>query len=194
MSKLSDIPIPRRMRALPRDHRGYPVPFVVLRDADNKPHFAINNDLRVLKCLREERCPICGYRLDKIIWFIGGPGSAFHDNGRYLDPPMHEECAMYALQVCPYLAAPNYDGCVDAGTLDPTKLPRDCPAVFMNLSQDDTHPQIFAAVATWGRTFKATYPHYITPARPYVRVEFWRHGVKLSDVTPEGTDYMHLLV
>lgn len=88
------------------------------------PHFAINNDLLALKCLRE-KLPVCGYRLDKVIWFVGGPRSAFHGFGRYLDPPMREECATYALQVCPYLAAPNYSGRVDAAGLDPTKLPKE---------------------------------------------------------------------
>lgn len=75
------IPIPKRMRALQRDRRGLPVPFIVLRDTDGRPHFTINDSQRQLKCIREKRCPICGNRLDKVMWFVGGPLSAFHDAG-----------------------------------------------------------------------------------------------------------------
>lgn len=35
--------IPAQMQHLDRDKRGLPIPFIVLRDNDNKPHFTIND-------------------------------------------------------------------------------------------------------------------------------------------------------
>src|SRR5436190_18407869 len=112
-----EIPIPKKMKALGKDERGYPIPYIVLRDANNKPNFAANNTLRQLKSLVEKRCPICGSKLDQLLWFVGGPLSAFHEHGKYLDTAMHYECMTYALQVCPYLAAPHYAGNANAEAL-----------------------------------------------------------------------------
>lgn len=48
-----DVKIPRQMRALMRDKRGYPVPYTVLRDSDGVPHFAVNDSARVSRCIKE---------------------------------------------------------------------------------------------------------------------------------------------
>ena len=44
------IAVPERMKHLDRDHRGYPIPYIVFRDSDNKPHFTINDDTKVCRC------------------------------------------------------------------------------------------------------------------------------------------------
>ncbi len=181
----SDVPVPKRMRALQRDPRGYPIPFVVLRNLDNKPHFTINNDRRVSRCIAEKRCPVCGSRLDSVFWFVGGPLSAFHPNGAYLDPPMHYECMEYALRVCPYLAAPKYAGRIDAGNVDPARLAPEM-RVMLDPTMIPERPSLFVAVATAGqrtgrRIEKGFGPKYLYPRRPYAAIEYWRYGVKLSD-------------
>jgi hypothetical protein len=133
------------------------------------------------QCRRESRCPICGYKLTRVLWFAGGPLSAFDPNGRYFDPAVHGECARYAIQVCPYLAAaPNYSGRVDAATLDPKKLPKGCPALFMDLTQIPERPEVFVVIATRSQSIEPEYPHYITPGHPYVAVEYCRHGQQLT--------------
>src|SRR5215472_13925800 len=96
--------VPSRMAHLPLDPRGYPIPANVYRDAQGRPHFTINDDRKRLEQLRRDACPICDQSLYIGRWFVGGPLSAFHPNGAYIDLPMHHECATYALQVCPYLA------------------------------------------------------------------------------------------
>ena len=40
-------PVPKMMRTLPRDARGYPIPFIVVIDRAGKPQFTINDAQRV---------------------------------------------------------------------------------------------------------------------------------------------------
>jgi len=178
-----DVAIPRRMRALQRDARGYPVPYVILRDTDNRPHFTINDDRRRNRCLRERRCQICGNRLDPLLWFVGGPRSAFDPHGWYNDTAMHHECMKYAMQVCPYLAAPAYFGRIDTVTLDPAKLPKGCPAIFFDATQIPERPPVFVAVASAAQEIATHPPYYVRPVRPYAAVEYWHCGALL---TPEA--------
>jgi len=173
-----EVPIPKRMSMLRRDSRGYPIPFNVLRDVDGKPFFAINDDRVRARCLKEKRCAICGYRLDKLMWLVGGPLSAFHENGCYQDTPLHHDCMTYALQVCPYLSMPNYLGRIDAAGLDPAKLPAGMPAVLVDHTQIAERPEVFVAVAILKYAF--TDNGYIKPERPYKQVEYWRDGKQVS--------------
>jgi hypothetical protein len=134
--------IPARMAHLPRDHRGYPIPAMVLIDDGGRPHFQINDERKRQKCIEEDRCAICGTKLFRGRWFVGGPLSAFSERGSYIDPPLHQECAEFALAVCPYLAAPHYGKEIGVKTLkgrsatgigiaiDPTTLP-DRPPFFV---------------------------------------------------------------
>ena len=135
------VPIPARMAGLRRDARGYPVLYTVLVDLKGTPQFAINDERSRQHCIADDLCPICGQKLLRGRWFIGGPGSAFHPDGWFIDPPMHSECAHYALQVCPWLAAPKYAKRLEASRLkaedspgivliDPTMLPGR-PPVFV---------------------------------------------------------------
>ena len=113
--------MPPRIAALERDHRGYPIPWNVLRGDDGTPLFTINDDRKTARALRERICPICGVRLGRWLWFVGGPLSAFDPNGWYLNLPAHVDCVEYALTTCPYLAAQQYLKRLDV--IDPGKLP-----------------------------------------------------------------------
>ena len=99
------IPIPERMRHL-KVYRGYAVPWGVLIDADGTPQFAINMEEARDLMIHADLCGICGKPLFRGRWFVGGPASALHPRGAYIDMPIHNECKDYALQACPYLAAP----------------------------------------------------------------------------------------
>jgi hypothetical protein len=164
----------------PRDHRGYVIPYVVLRDENNRPHFTINDDTRRARVIALDLCPICSGKLWRGRWFVGGPGSAFHARGAYIDPPMHDECAHYALTTCPYLASPNYSKRIDAGTLKPSKGLQ----VLLDPTVDPTRLPLFVAIMTTGQThnFKPNFfQDYLKPKRPYRRVEYWRHGRQLDE-------------
>ena len=172
---MNEIPIPARMRYLPRDRRGYPIPFIVFRDTDRNPHFTINDDQRRAFVLKHDRCGICNHALFRGRWYVGGPASAFDPRGAYLDPPMHHECAEYALQVCPYLAAPSYSRLIDGKTLDPEKADA---TIVLDATVDNTRPDFSVAVMAIGH--RITAEGYIVPKRPYRRVEIWKHGKRLA--------------
>lgn len=183
-----DIPIPRRMRALQRDQRGYPIPFIILRDTDQRPHFTINDTSRVHKCVLESRCPICGNRLDKVKWFVGGPLSAFHERGSYFDSAMHHDCMTYALQVCPYLAMPNYLGRIDTATMKPEKVPEGVH-MFMDTTMIPERPTLFVAVGSHQQIATLSPAGFqfgmynVRPGKPYLEVEYWRNGQRLAEDT-----------
>ena len=169
------VPIPMRMLHLPRDARGYPVPAGVLIDRDGIPQFTVNDEAARHRHIAEDRCSICGGTLVDTRWFVGGPRAAFHDAGAYMDPPSHEECAHYALQVCPFLAAPKY-----ARRIDDKKMSAAAAAdmaVLADMTQIPERPQVFVAVLA-RRTVRSGL--YIKPSRPYLAVEYWQHGERLG--------------
>jgi hypothetical protein len=173
------VPIPDKMKDLPVDDRGYPIPWTVLRGpSDGKPHFAINVEELRLKSIRERLCPICGVRLYRGFWFVGGPGSALHPHGAYIDPPLHKECAEYALKVCPYLAAPRYSGRVDDRTLkaaDRARIP-----ILIDRTMYPERPPLFVCGMTIGMT--VTESLYLVPKRPWRVLEYWRGGEMLDPI------------
>lgn len=94
---LDEIPIPRRMLQCRRDHRGYPIPFLMIPDSQ------ITIDMhKMMLCAMKKLCMICGKKLDNKKWFIAGITTS--QNRLFVDPAMHEECARYALRVCPFLS------------------------------------------------------------------------------------------
>jgi hypothetical protein len=171
-----ELKIPKRMREMQRDHRGYPVPYVIMRDKTGRPHFTINDQGRQLKCLAQKRCQICGKKLERTFWFVGGPQAAFHEHGGYTDSMMHEECLEYALRICPYLAMRKYSGRIDTGTLDAETLER---VVLLDHTMVPERPEVFVAVKAAG--FDIHPGITVTPHRPYLEVQYWRHGQRLSE-------------
>lgn len=172
---INGVEIPERMRLLPRDKRGYPIPFIVFRDKAGTPHFTINDEARRRFVLDTDRCAICNHQLFRGRWYVGGPGCAFDPRGAYLDPPLHHECATYALQVCPYLAAPRYSRLVDGKTLDPQQA-HDA-MVMLDSNVDNQRPDFFVAVMALGH--RIVEGGYMVPKRPFRRIEFWQHGTRL---------------
>lgn len=167
------IPLPLRMRHLKRDSRGYAIPATVYVDPDGKAHFTINDELKRRVAILKRLCPICGKRLKPDYWFVGGPQSAFDPRGAYIDLPMHDECAHYALRVCPYLAAPVYSGRIDARTLT-----KDNPILLVDQTMIPDRPEFFVAVCC--KKFSLINSgQYIKPTQPYRAVEFWQHGRKV---------------
>lgn len=96
--------LPPRMRALPVDERGYPVPYFV-EWIDEKPDFRVADQRKLAACIYYKRCWICGAPLGQYKAFVIGPMCAV--NRVSAEPPSHIECAKFAAQACPFLAHPK---------------------------------------------------------------------------------------
>lgn len=176
-----NIMMPDRIARLPKDKRGYPIPWNVQIGKDDTPLFTVNDQEKHFEALLRQLCPICGERLGKWKWFVGGILSAFDPRGAYYDLPGHHECETFALQVCPYLSMPKYLGRIDLP--DPSKLPEGVTTKSITMIPE--RPEIFVAVASdkfevHSIRTDADMP-VLRPARPYLAHEFWRHGVRLPE-------------
>jgi hypothetical protein len=81
--------------------KGLPIPMAVVV-TNGKPDFATVNFTLVFDLAYKKKCALCGTRMRGNRYaFIGGPVAKA--NGLYQDGPMHEECARYAAEVCPFV-------------------------------------------------------------------------------------------
>jgi len=177
------VPIPPKMRMLDRDRRGYPVPWIVQRDLDRRPFFVMNDQMKVATTARRKLCGICGQKLERDTWMIGGPGAAFHEHGAYLDPPMHRACATYALMVCPYLGS-RYTGRVDTALIKFGKWDARMRVITEDLMLPE-QPPFFVLAKTANAPLRSRIdmgePPRFHPKRPWLAVEFWVWGRQITD-------------
>jgi len=176
---MNNVIMPPRIARLERDERGYPIPWNVLRGEGNAPIFTVNDDQKAWEALRRSLCPICGERLGKWKWWVGGPRSAFHEHGWYIDLAMHHECMQFALAVCPYLAAPKYLGRIDVAK--PELVPAGTLLMLEELNTD--RPQVFVAAAGDRIEYqeRGLLQPFTRPWRPALAYEYWRHGHQISE-------------
>lgn len=179
--RLTTVEIPRALRKRPRDRRGYPIPFIVLIDKDRRPHFTISDGNRVLICAHRKVCGLCGDKLRKDVAFVGGTMCFLSSRGAFSDPPMHSECARYAMRVCPYLAAPSYAKRIDDRTLTPGAVPHG-----LLIGKDDDVREDRPAAFMLGTTPRFTMflrpdgaPLFRT-VEPWTVVEVWQGGERLT--------------
>jgi hypothetical protein len=180
--------IPPRMRSLERDRRGLPVPFIVFHDDAGIPHFTINDTVKRSFVVMNDLCGICGQALTRGRWFCGGPMSALLPQGAYIDPPMHYECMAYALQVCPYLALPNYSKEIGARTVKPENNVR--AVVFEDPTVFNDKIPVFVAIMVTGQ--KMDSDGHLFPKRPPMRTEYWQHGKHLGDAQGEALAWAYI--
>lgn len=124
MSELrSDLPaLPERMKHLPLDHRGFPVPWFVQwfydEDGDRSRQVECDHgvvsayaDFRVMDgrklglAIKQKRCWVCGDRLGSNLAFVIGPMCAV--NRVISEPPSHLDCAVFSATACPFLSRPR---------------------------------------------------------------------------------------
>jgi hypothetical protein len=96
--------VPEHMAGLPRDARGYPIPWFCAW-VDDKPDFRLADASKVRHAVIGSRCWICGGTLGRYRSFVIGAMGAM--NRVHSEPPSHHECACYAIRVCPFLALPK---------------------------------------------------------------------------------------
>lgn len=170
-----NIDLPPRIAQLPKDHRGYPVPHIVMRDENGKPLFAMNDLYVVQEAVKDNLCHICGQELDPNPWFTGGPGSALlnGNHAAYFDGPMHYECMEFALRVCPYLTGRQER--FIAATLE-KKMKARGSLVLEEPNVLPGMPDVFMAVQahTWSYNGR----NFLVP-RPVKKTQYWLNGQML---------------
>ena len=98
------IDIPRRMRVLPLDKHGRPVPWFVAW-VDGQPDHRVVAPGKLRDALRFGCCWLCGETLGAWKAFVIGPMCAV--NRVSAEPPSHRDCATYAARACPFLTTPG---------------------------------------------------------------------------------------
>jgi hypothetical protein len=185
---VKDVPIPFHLSKNDRDRRDLPIPFIVYRDIRGVPHFTVDDIGAVTKVLAEKLCGLCGEPLKTgEMWLIGGPVSAFLEDGMFTTPHAHEECARYSIQVCPFLAAPVYTKLIEARTLKPEAVHD--TAQFHHDQITPPRPAFMVLACTASITLidadDGSGKKYIIPHRPWKEVEFWKNGERVTQAEAE---------
>lgn len=184
----ASVEVPIRMRTLARDPRGFPIPFIVMIDKTGTPQFTINDMRRTTECRRKGLCAICGKRFERHpvtqrpeMWFVGGSRCFLHELGAFLDPPLHLECAEYALVVCPFLAARSARWRnIDDAKLSPGGLPEGMAILRDKHVQPDL-PERFGLGRTYAYKFREDVPqHGFYIVEDWSHVEWWRGGERIE--------------
>lgn len=102
--------MPSRMRRLPRDEVGRPIPFFVA-EHEGKPDFRFMESASLVRAVREQLCWVCGVRLGRNREgngpkgvFVAGPMCLV--NRTSAEPPSHGDCAEWSAKACPFLTKP----------------------------------------------------------------------------------------
>jgi hypothetical protein len=96
--------IPERIKALPLDDAGRPVPWFVAW-VDGRPEFRVIGPGKREEAYRKKKCWVCGQQLGKYLVFVIGPMCAL--NRISSEPPSHKDCAIFSAKACPFLATPR---------------------------------------------------------------------------------------
>lgn len=97
--------LPAAVAALPRDSRGYPIPWFV-SIINGQPEFRVADSEKLIDAIQQKRCWICGTPLDprQHVFVLGPLSTISRVSG---EPPSHADCAVAAAQICPFLTKPK---------------------------------------------------------------------------------------
>lgn len=99
--KRPDIKVPELMSNLPLTEKGYLKPWFVKED-----DFRVMDGQKAWLAVSKQNCWVCGNSFTPNEYaLVSGEIGAMIRACR--EPPCHVECAVYALQVCPFLLYPN---------------------------------------------------------------------------------------
>lgn len=115
-------PLPERMKSLPLDPRGYPIPWFV-GTVEGKRDFRVADRRKRVLAVKNHLCWICGQKLGRYLAFVIGPMCAVNKNTS--EPPSHRDCALFAVQACPFMLLPQaqYRKAPEGGKFAPGLLP-----------------------------------------------------------------------
>jgi hypothetical protein len=96
--------MPGRIAKLPRDGRGFPIPWFVAT-VDGERDFRIADSDKWERAAKHNLCWICGEKMGRYKSFVIGPMCAV--NRISSEPPSHHDCATFAAINCPFLSIPK---------------------------------------------------------------------------------------
>jgi len=99
-------PMPARIAKLPKNARGYPVPYFVAW-IDGLPDFRLVRPETAREARVRKLCWICGEPLGAQQTFAIGPMCVVNRNSG--EPPSHRQCAEFAVKACPFMLKPNME-------------------------------------------------------------------------------------
>jgi hypothetical protein len=167
---------PSRIARLPRDRRGFPVPwFVAWRDGE--PHFPVVDAAKLAAAWNHELCWVCGDRLGALRGWVVGPMSVIE--GATPEPPSHHDCALFSVSHCPHLS----NGAA--------RYAARAPAAPGFAAQSNVSKLRSGAAAIWvtrgrgGRPFRAGAGTLFELGDP-VRIEWYANGLAASRHEVQG--------
>lgn len=177
MAIVDQVKMPARIVSLPRDHRGFPVPWFV-DWINGRPYFPAVSPQKLVQAVKQQRCWVCGQKLGRWVTFAVGPMCVV--NRISAEPPSHDECARYAAQVCPFLANPRM------GRVPVSKAPM--PVTDPGGIMVEANP---GAVALWScRDYRPFYPPgggvLIKMGDPVGGVTWWANGAEADPDTVQA--------
>lgn len=104
VSKMVPRAVPARMAHLPRTAAGLPIPWFVAWK-DGRYDFRVVDAHKIAPAVKRRLCWLCGRQMGRMMCFVVGPMCVV--NRVSSEPPLHRECAEYAVQACPFLTQPS---------------------------------------------------------------------------------------
>jgi hypothetical protein len=103
-------PLPLRMRKLPIDERGYPVPWFVAwvdgpEGPETVPEFRAMDARKFRRAIQARVCWVCGEPLGR--WLAFPIGAMCVVTRAISEPPCHLDCAEWSIKNCPFLNNPR---------------------------------------------------------------------------------------
>ncbi|MGO7044343.1 hypothetical protein ACCT07_02725 [Rhizobium johnstonii] len=95
--------MPDRIRSLPRNAKGFPIPYFA-EEVNGERDFRIVSAVKMAHAVRNDLCWVCGSRLGIYKAFVIGPMCGI--NRTISDPPSHKDCAVFSAKNCPFLSSP----------------------------------------------------------------------------------------
>jgi hypothetical protein len=167
--KARELTIPARMRGLPRDPHGRPIPWFSWPDDRGVVHVAILDQERWHEAVRHNRCWVCCGKLRALKTFALGPINVVLRTT--IEPPSHLQCATYAVQVCPFLSDPaRGHRPVPERYVDPD------PTVGRDGRRPAPNPSVFALWTTRSYEIGCLADRLAIAVGDYVRLSWWTRG------------------
>lgn len=103
-SKMVAPEIPGRLWRLPRTPAGLPIPWFVAWEG-SRYDFRVVDAHKIAPAVKHRLCWLCGQQMGRMMCFVVGPMCVV--NRVSSEPPMHRDCAEYAVRACPFLTQPS---------------------------------------------------------------------------------------